>query len=188
MNVPCTIYTRIAKIVAIFFKNNLEWNSIWSVFKLFCIFQLCPLIDFPTVSTDWFSSCVHWLIFQLCWLIFQLCPLIDFPAASTDWFSNCVDWFSNCVHWLIFQLCPLCPLIFQLSPLIDFPTVSTDFPTVSTDFPTVPTDWFLRQIWGWMDAVMVQHLTSHKTSPPGPNTQFKEAQIIQNLIKQIVQN
>ena len=139
MNVPCTIYTRIAKIVAIFFKNNLEWNSIWSVFKLFCIFQLCPLIDFPAVSTDWFSSCVHWLIFQLCWLIFQLCPKIDFSA-------------------------------------------------VSTDFPTVPTDWFLRQIWGWMDAVMVQHLTSHKTSPPGPNTQFKEAQIIQNLIKQIVQN
>ena len=28
LNVPCTIYTRIAKIVAIFFKNNLEWNSI----------------------------------------------------------------------------------------------------------------------------------------------------------------
>ena len=75
-------------------------------FYLIC---LQTFLHFPTVSTDWFSSCVHWLIFQLCWLIFQLCPLIDFPAVSTvstdfptesiDWFSNGVHWFSNCVHW-----------------------------------------------------------------------------------------
>ena len=96
---PCTIYTRIAKIVAIFLNNNLEWNSIWSVFKLFCIFQLCPLIDFPAASTDWFSNCV-----QLCWLIFQLCPLIDFSDKFEDGWTL---WWSSI--WQAIKLPPLAP-------------------------------------------------------------------------------
>ena len=93
-------------------------------FYLIC---LQTFLHFPTVSTDWFSNCVHWLIFQLRPLIDFPTVLTDFPTVSIDWFSSCVHcvhWFSNWVHWLIFQRCPLifqlCPLIFQLCPLIDF--------------------------------------------------------------------
>ena len=105
-------------------------------FYLIC---LQTFLHFPTVSTDWFSNCVHWLIFQLR-------PLIDFPTVLTDFPAVSTDWFSSCVHWLIFQLCWL---IFQLCPLIDFPAVST----VSTDFPTESIDWFSNGVHWFSNCV-----------------------------------
>ena len=77
-------------------------------FYLIC---LQTFLHFPTVSTDWFSSCVHWLIFQpcplifqLCPLIFQLCPLIDFSDKFEDGWTL---WWSSI--WQAIKLPPLAP-------------------------------------------------------------------------------